>query len=111
MLHRTLRTASGGLVTVHAKNSDRAANECQPLFHAPRQQHGSGATAQCQYIAIPQAEETWEVIGSGLLLAAFVALQMLMLGRLFRASLLASGQKPGVKELAARLRGRTAHAD
>lgn len=55
--------------------------------------------------------QTWEVIGSGLLLAAFVALQMLMLGRLFRASLLASGQKPGVKELAARLRGRTAHAD
>ncbi|MDQ2784670.1 MAG: C69 family dipeptidase [Chloroflexota bacterium] len=49
---------------IFAKNSDRAANECQPLFHAPRQQHPVGATAQCQYIAIPQAEETWEVIGS-----------------------------------------------
>jgi hypothetical protein len=53
---------------------------------------------------------TWEVIGSGLLLAAFVALQLLLLGRLFRASLLAQGQKPGFKELAARLRGRSAEA-
>lgn len=49
---------------IFAKNSDRAANECQPLFHAPRRQHPAGAIAQCQYIAIPQAEETWEVIGS-----------------------------------------------
>ena len=30
---------------IFAKNSDRAANECQPLFHVPRQQHASGATA------------------------------------------------------------------
>lgn len=52
----------------------------------------------------------WEVIGSGLLLAAFVALQMLLLGRLFRASLLAQGQKPGLKELAARLRRKDAEA-
>lgn len=49
---------------IFAKNSDRAANECQPLFHAPRKQHPSGATVQCQYIAIPEAEETWEVLGS-----------------------------------------------
>lgn len=49
---------------IFAKNSDRAANECQPLVHLPRQEHGSGAMVQCQYIAIPQAEETWEVIGS-----------------------------------------------
>jgi ABC-type Na+ efflux pump permease subunit len=46
----------------------------------------------------------WEVIGSGLLLAAFVALQLSLLGRLFRASLLASGQKPRLGELVARLR-------
>lgn len=52
----------------------------------------------------------WEVIGSGLLLAAFVALQLLLLGRLYRASLLAQGQKPTLKELAARLRGRSAEA-
>lgn len=50
----------------------------------------------------------WEVIGSGLLLAAFVALQLLLLGRLYRASLLAHGQKPTFKELAARLRGKGA---
>jgi ABC-type Na+ efflux pump permease subunit len=50
----------------------------------------------------------WEVVGSGLLLAAFVALELLLLGRLFRASLLAQGQKPGLAELAARLRGRAA---
>nr|WP_245198011.1 ABC transporter permease [Sphingomonas kaistensis] len=54
--------------------------------------------------------QAWEVIGSGLLLAAFVALQMLLLGRLFRASLLAQGQKPGLKELAARLGRRSAEA-
>jgi secernin len=49
---------------IFAKNSDRAANECQPLVHLPRQRHADGAMVQCQYIAIPQAEETWEVIGS-----------------------------------------------
>lgn len=52
----------------------------------------------------------WEVIGSGLLLAAFVALQLLLLGRLYRASLLATGQKPTLKELADRLRGRSTEA-
>ncbi|WP_338502585.1 ABC transporter permease [Sphingomonas kaistensis] len=52
----------------------------------------------------------WEVVGSGLLLAAFLALQLLLLGRLYRASLLAQGQKPTLKELAARLRGRSVEA-
>ena len=59
-----LGTATYDGSVIFAKNSDRAANECQPLFHAPRAQHRAGATVQCQYIAIPQAEETWEVIGS-----------------------------------------------
>ncbi len=49
---------------IFAKNSDRNANECQPLFHAPRQQHPDGATVRCQYLTIPQAAETWELIGS-----------------------------------------------
>ncbi len=49
---------------IFAKNSDRSANECQPLCHAPRRQHPAGALVQCQYIAIPEADETWEVIGS-----------------------------------------------
>jgi ABC-type Na+ efflux pump permease subunit len=52
----------------------------------------------------------WEVIGSGLVLAAFVVLQLSLLGRLFRASLLAQGQKPTLKQLAARLTGRSAEA-
>ncbi|GAA4022002.1 hypothetical protein GCM10022280_23280 [Sphingomonas swuensis] len=46
----------------------------------------------------------WEVIGSGLLLLAFVALELVLLGRLFRASLLAQGQKPSLAELVARMR-------
>ncbi len=49
---------------IFAKNSDRAANECQPLTHVPRQAHAAGALAQCQYLAIPQVAETWEMIGS-----------------------------------------------
>ncbi|GAA4034734.1 hypothetical protein GCM10022281_13630 [Sphingomonas rosea] len=48
----------------------------------------------------------WEVIGSGILLAAFVALELVLLGRLFRASLLATGQRPGLAELGRRLSGR-----
>lgn len=47
---------------------------------------------------------TWEVVGSGLLLAAFVALEIVLLGRLFRASLLAQGAKPSFAELVSRLR-------
>lgn len=46
----------------------------------------------------------WEVIGSGLLLAAFVAVELVLLGRLFRASLLAQGQKPTVTELLSRMK-------
>ncbi|MDQ3245838.1 MAG: ABC transporter permease [Pseudomonadota bacterium] len=46
----------------------------------------------------------WEVMGSGLLLAAFVVVELVLLGRLFRASLLAQGQKPGVAELFARMK-------
>ena len=41
--------------------------------------------------------EWWEMVGSGLLLAAFVALEVVFLGRLFRASLLATGQKPTLR--------------
>ena len=43
--------------------------------------------------------EWWEMVGAGLLLAAFVAFEVVYLGRLFRASLLATGQKPGLKQL------------
>ena len=38
--------------------------------------------------------ETWELIGSGVVLMAAIALELIMIARLFRASLLATGQKP-----------------
>ena len=47
---------------------------------------------------------TWEVIGAGLLLAAFVAIELVLLGRLFRASLLSQGQRPSPREVLARMR-------
>ena len=47
---------------------------------------------------------TWEVIGTGIVLAVFTALELVLLGRLFRASLLAQGQRPNLAEIAARIR-------
>ena len=47
---------------------------------------------------------TWEVVGSGALLAVFAALELVMLGRLFRASLLAQGQRPSFAEVLSRMR-------
>lgn len=46
----------------------------------------------------------WEVVGSGIVLAAFTTLELVLLGRLFRASLLAQGQRPNLKEVIARMR-------
>ena len=48
--------------------------------------------------------EWWEMVGAGLLLAGFIALEVIFLGRLFRASLLSTGQKPGLAQLLQRLR-------
>ena len=50
--------------TIFAKNSDRPANECQPLTYVPGRRHAPGATVRCQYLEIPQVAETWELIGS-----------------------------------------------
>ena len=47
---------------------------------------------------------TWEVIGTGTVLAAFTAMEIVLLGRLFRASLLAQGQRPNLGEMIARMR-------
>jgi ABC-type Na+ efflux pump permease subunit len=47
---------------------------------------------------------TWEVMGSGIVLALFTGAMIVLLGRLFRASLLAQGQRPGLKEAIARMR-------
>ncbi|MCV0383276.1 MAG: ABC transporter permease [Erythrobacter sp.] len=48
--------------------------------------------------------ETWVLVGSGALLAAAIALEMIFIGRLFRASLLATGQKPTLKRVLGRFR-------
>jgi len=55
-------TADG--VTLFAKNSDRPANEPQPLVQVERRQHPAGARLRCQYVEIEQARETARLIGS-----------------------------------------------
>lgn len=55
-------TADGS--TILAKNSDRSANEAQPLIHVPARSHAPGSLVRCQYVEIPQVEHTFEVIGS-----------------------------------------------
>jgi ABC-type Na+ efflux pump permease subunit len=47
---------------------------------------------------------TWEVVGSGLALALFTAAALVLVARLFRASLLAQGQRPNLREVIARMR-------
>ena len=47
---------------------------------------------------------TVEVVGSGALLAAFIAGELVLLGRLFRASLLNAGQRPNLGEMLRRIR-------
>jgi ABC-type Na+ efflux pump permease subunit len=47
---------------------------------------------------------TWEVLATGAILALFTAVELVLLGRLFRASLLAQGQKPKLAEIVARIR-------
>lgn len=59
-----LGSATADGVSLLAKNSDRPPNECQPLVQVPRQRHPDGAVLRCQYIEIPQVEETAAVVGS-----------------------------------------------
>jgi hypothetical protein len=47
---------------------------------------------------------TLEVVGTAIVLAAFTAIELVLLGRLFRASLLSQGQHPGLREVIARMR-------
>jgi dipeptidase len=55
-------TADG--VTLFAKNSDRPPRECQRVVQLPRARHSIGARVRCQYVEIPQVEETAAVLGS-----------------------------------------------
>ncbi|MEZ4727368.1 MAG: C69 family dipeptidase [Caldilineaceae bacterium] len=50
--------------TIFAKNSDRPADECQPLVLQERQQHAPGALSHCQFVTIPQVATTYRHIGS-----------------------------------------------
>jgi secernin len=55
-------TANGQ--TVFAKNSDRPANECQPLVLRKRQQHQPGVVTRTQFLALPEVDVTYRHIGS-----------------------------------------------
>jgi dipeptidase len=55
-------TADGSVIL--AKNSDRAADESQPLTQVARATHMPGSPLKCQYIEIPQVAETLALIGS-----------------------------------------------
>jgi len=48
----------------------------------------------------------WEVVGSGLTLALFIAIEVTLLGRVFRASLLGAGSKPSLAHIGRLMRGR-----
>lgn len=48
--------------------------------------------------------ETWELVGAGLVLTAAIVAELILVGRLFRASLLATGQKPTLAKMLQRLR-------
>jgi F0F1-type ATP synthase membrane subunit c/vacuolar-type H+-ATPase subunit K len=48
---------------------------------------------------------TWELIGAGVMLGLAIIGELALVGRLFRASLLATGQKPTLAKVLQRLRG------
>jgi len=50
--------------TLFAKNSDRPADECQPLVQYPFRSHPEGAVTNCQFVSLPEAETTYRHIGS-----------------------------------------------
>ena len=50
--------------------------------------------------------EAWVLIGTGILLAIAIVLELIFIGRLFRASLLATGQKPTLKRVIERFRAK-----
>jgi dipeptidase len=60
---RGAATASG--TTLFGKNSDREADEAQPLRLLPAAEHPRGARVRCSSLEIPQARTTAGVLGSG----------------------------------------------
>jgi secernin len=59
-----LSPATRAGVTLFAKNSDRPPRECQRVVQLPRRRHPPGARTRCQYLEIPEVEETAAVLGS-----------------------------------------------
>jgi dipeptidase len=55
-------TANGQ--TLFAKNSDRPADECQPLVMHSRRMHDAGSTVRLQWLELPEAEVTYRHVGS-----------------------------------------------
>lgn len=51
-----------------------------------------------------QGIEAWELVGSGIVLAVAIIAELVLVARLFRASLLATGQKPTLAKVLQRLR-------
>jgi ABC-2 type transport system permease protein len=51
-----------------------------------------------------QGIATWELIGTGVLMVAAITLELVLIGRLFRASLLATGQRTTLTKVLQRLR-------
>ncbi|MEE3626991.1 ABC transporter permease [Nitrospirillum sp. BR 11752] len=47
---------------------------------------------------------TWEVLGAGATLALFAVVEVMLLGRLFQASILAAGSRPNLATIIARMR-------
>jgi dipeptidase len=50
--------------TVFGKNSDRPADETQPLELHTRKDHPAGADAGCQFVNVPQVSTTYRHVGS-----------------------------------------------
>jgi len=59
-----LAPATRAGVTLFAKNSDRPPRECQRIVQLPAARHPSGARLRCQYLDLPQAAQTFAVVGS-----------------------------------------------
>ena len=51
-----------------------------------------------------QGIATWELIGTAVLMVVSIAIELVLIGRLFRASLLATGQRPTLAKVLQRLR-------
>ncbi|MHA1797160.1 MAG: C69 family dipeptidase, partial [Candidatus Helarchaeota archaeon] len=47
---------------IFGKNSDREANEAHEICYIPRKSHSEDEMIECQYISIPQVQETFAVI-------------------------------------------------